>query len=538
MAFIQSQKHEGWTVSPTLYDDGGFSGGTLERPALKRLMADIEAGKIDVIVVYKVDRLTRALSDFAKLVEIFDRRGVSFVSITQQFNTTTSMGRLTLNVLLSFAQFEREVIGERVRDKIAASKKKGMWMGGMPPLGYDVRERKLVVNDDEARTVVAIYRRYLALESVHALKDALAGAGITSKRRLRPDGTAYGGQRLSRGALYLMLQNRIYRGEITHKGTSYPGEHPAIIEQLLWNQVQAVLAKNRTERSTGSRANHPNLLAGLVFDESGDRLTPTYAVKKGTRYRYYVSTGLLTGARTNRSNRRRIPAGNLEDLVMDRLRAFLTDPKTVLEAVDPETDGGSHQSQLIERSRQIAEELRDRVPNDVKAALMTLACRVVIKSDRVEINISRLRLAALLAGQSIDPIVQDRKLDCNPDEILTLVASARLKRVGREMKMLVENSEDHATADPSLLRIIARAHDIQARLIHNTELTVHDIAREERVSAAYIYNLLRLPWLAPDITAAIVNGRQPQQLNAMTLMRRASRLPADWHEQRTQLGFR
>ena len=207
VAFILSQKHEGWTVSPTLYDDGGFSGGSLERPALKRLLADIEAGQVDIIVVYKVDRLTRALSDFAKLVELFDRCGVSFVSITQQFNTTTSMGRLTLNVLLSFAQFEREVIGERVRDKIAASKKKGMWMGGMPPLGYDVKDRKLVVNEHEARTVVGIYRRYLALKSVHALKDELAEAGIRSKRRTRPDGTAYGGHKLSRGALYLMLRN-------------------------------------------------------------------------------------------------------------------------------------------------------------------------------------------------------------------------------------------------------------------------------------------------------------------------------------------
>ena len=187
-AFIQSQKHEGWTVLPTLYDDGGFSGGSLERPALKRLMADVEAGQVDVIVVYKVDRLTRALSDFAKLVDLFDRRGISFVSITQQFNTTTSMGRLTLNVLLSFAQFEREVIGERVRDKIAASKKKGMWMGGMPPLGYDVKDRKLVVNIDEARTVVGIYRRYIALKSVRTLKDELAEAGTKSKRRVRPDG--------------------------------------------------------------------------------------------------------------------------------------------------------------------------------------------------------------------------------------------------------------------------------------------------------------------------------------------------------------
>src|SRR5450756_1355582 len=214
-AFILSQKHEGWTVLPTLFDDGGYSGGTMERPALQRLLADIEAGQIDVVVVYKVDRLTRALSDFAKLVEVFDRRGVSFVSITQQFNTTTSMGRLTLNVLLSFAQFEREVIGERVRDKIAASKKKGMWMGGFPSLGYDVRDRKLIINEAEARAVVDIYQRYLKLRSVRALGEELAAAGIRSKRRFRPDGTEYGHQRFSHGALYLMLQNRTYRGEAT-----------------------------------------------------------------------------------------------------------------------------------------------------------------------------------------------------------------------------------------------------------------------------------------------------------------------------------
>jgi site-specific DNA recombinase len=220
---------------PALYDDGGFSGSTMERPSLKRLIADIEAGQIDVVVVYKVDRLTRALSDFAKLVEIFDRRGVSFVSITQQFNTTTSMGRLTLNVLLSFAQFEREVTGERIRDKIAAPKKKGLWMGGMPPLGYDVKDRKLVINEAEARTVLEIYRRYLTLKSVHALRDELAEAGIASKRRLRADGTDYGGQTFSRGALYLILQNRLYRGEIAYKGTVYPGEHPAIVAKPLWD---------------------------------------------------------------------------------------------------------------------------------------------------------------------------------------------------------------------------------------------------------------------------------------------------------------
>jgi site-specific DNA recombinase len=536
-AFIQSQRHEGWLPLPALYDDGGYSGGTLERPALKRLLADIEAGQIDVVVVYKVDRLTRALSDFAKLVDIFDRCGVSFVSITQQFNTTTSMGRLTLNVLLSFAQFEREVIGERVRDKIAASKKKGMWMGGMPPLGYDVKDRQLIINEAEAHTVIDIYRRYLALKSVRALADELATAGIRSKRRIRPDGTEYGGQKLSRGALYLMLQNRIYRGEITHKGHSYSGNHPAIIEQPLWDQVQAVLATKRTERATGARTKHPSLLTGLLFDDKGGRLTPTYATKKSRRYRYYVSTGLVTGAKTNRSSSMRLPAANLEGMVIDRLRAFLDDPAALLDVLADESHG-SGRTELIERRHQVAEELRAEDPNLVKALLMRLLCRVAVKSNRVEINLSRRRLAAMLAGQALDQAVEDPELKPDAHDIVTLAVPARLKRVGRELRMLVDNADDRTTANPSLLRIIARAHDVQTRLIQNARLTVHDIARTEGVSSAYIYTLLRLPWLAPDITTAILNGRGPQYLNAMTLMRRASRLPVDWAEQRTLLGFR
>ena len=536
-AFILSQKHEGWTVLPMPYDDGGYSGGTMERPALQRLLADIEADRIDVIVVYKVDRLTRALSDFAKLVEVFDRRGVSFVSITQQFNTTTSMGRLTLNILLSFAQFERELIGERVRDKIAASKKKGMWMGGTVPLGYDAKDRKLVVNEVEARTVVDIFQRYLKLRSVRSLGEELAAAGIRSKRRLRPDGTEYGHQRFSLGALYLMLQNRTYRGEATHKGNSYPGEHSAIIDQSLWDEVQAALAKNRVERATGVNAKQPSLLGGFVFDATGERLTPTYAIKKGTRYRYYISASLMREARSNRSNGWRIPAGDLEGSVIDRLRAFLADPTAILDVIDEESHTGSGQSQLIKHGRQVAEELGTLAPDKVKGTLMALLCRVVIHPDRIEINISRRRLAELLAGQSIDLTMRNQTPDRDSNDVVTLSAPARLKRVGREMRMLIENTDEQTAADPSLLRIIARAHDIQGRLSQNTELTVHDIAREERVTAAYIYILLRLPWLAPDITTAIVNGRQPQPLNAQTLMRTASRLPADWADQRALLGF-
>jgi site-specific DNA recombinase len=235
-SYVRSQKHEGWRALPQVYDDPGYSGGNMERPALQRLLADIVASRIDVVVVYKVDRLTRSLADFAKIVEVFDANKVSFVSITQAFNTTTSMGRLTLNVLLSFAQFEREVTGERIRDKIAASKKKGLWMGGQPALGYDIKDRKLVVNEAEAETVRAIFRRYLELGSVRELKTMLDAEGVISKRRTTADGDAYGGQSFSRGALYQMLRNRVYRGEIVHKGAAYPGEHPRIVDEELWWQ--------------------------------------------------------------------------------------------------------------------------------------------------------------------------------------------------------------------------------------------------------------------------------------------------------------
>jgi site-specific DNA recombinase len=443
----------------------------------------------------------------------------------------------SLDVLLSFAQFEREVIGERVRDKIAASKKKGMWMGGMPPLGYDVKNRKLVVNKSEARVVVDIYRRYLTLKSVRDLHDELAGAGIRSKRRARPDGTTYGGQKIARGALYLMLQNRIYRGEITHKGRSYPGEHPAIIDQPLWDEVQVVLAQNRVERATGARTKYSSLLSGFVFDATGERLTPTYAIKKGTRYRYYVSSSLVREARGNHSSGWRLPAGDLEGLVIRRLRNFFADPAALLDAVDNHPLNGLGQSQLIKHGRQIAGELSAETPEKAKATLLALLCRVTIYSDRIEIALCRGRAAELPAGQSIDSAAQHQRSNPASHDVITLRVPARLKRVGREIRMLVEGADDQTAADPSLLRVIARAHDLQGRLSQNTDLTVHDIAREERVTAAYIYMLLRLPWLAPDITTAIVNGRQPQQLSAKTLMRKASRLPADWTEQRTLLGF-
>jgi len=261
-AFINSQRHEGWVSLPKAYDDGGFSGATADRPALQRLLADITAGRVDTIVVYKIDRLTRSLADFAKIVEILDARGASFVSVTQQFNTTTSMGRLTLNILLSFAQFEREVIGERIRDKIAASKQKGMWMGGIPPLGYRVHDRKLVIVEGEAELVRDIFCGYAALGSVRLLKDEFEARGIKSKSWTSASGRRIGAKPFSRGALYLILQNRLYRGEIVHKGQSHPGEHTPIIDQPLWDAVQAQLAANTADRNSGTRTRQPSLLAG------------------------------------------------------------------------------------------------------------------------------------------------------------------------------------------------------------------------------------------------------------------------------------
>ena len=498
---------------------------------------DIADAKVDVVVVYKIDRLTRSLFDFAKIVEAFDARGVSFVSITQQFNTTTSMGRLTLNVLLSFAQFEREVTGERIRDKIAASKKKGMWMGGLPPLGYDVRDRKLVVNQEEAKTLLHIFKRYVELRSVRALKIELDAAGIRSKRRTFAEGSVSGGHQISRGALYLMLQNRIYRGEITHKGNAYSGQHKAIVDESLWDKVQAVLAENRVDRTTGADAKHPSLLAGLVFDDSGERLTPTHAVKKGTRYRYYVSRSLITGSAENHSQGRRIPAGNLEGLVVGRLRALLADEGAMLSAIIDAEENGDQQKKLIERARQISGEFPTLTPEAIRSILLTLVSRINIRAEHVEVKLYRHRLHDLIKARSLEAFLVDPAPARHPDSILHLKVKARLQRVGREMKLVVHNADDRTAADPGLLRIVARAHDFQERLIQDPNLTVPAIASQERLTIGYLSRLLRLPSLAPDIVTAIINGTHPPELSAKRLMRQILKMPTDWAEQRKLLGF-
>ena len=317
-AYVASQRAEGWAAIREPYDDGGVSGGTLDRPALQRLLADVEAGLIDVIVVYKIDRLSRSLMDFARLVEIFERNQVTFVSVTQSFNTTTSMGRLTLNILLSFAQFEREVIGERIRDKVAASRKRGMWMGGYVPLGYDVRDRKLVVNENEAATVRMIFQRFASIGSATMLAKALAAEGVLNKR----------GKLVDKGFLYKLINNRVYLGEAVHKGTAYPGEHAAIIDQALWDNVHAILQESPRLRAKNTRAQTPALLKGIIFTETGTAMTPT-ATKKGARlYRYYASMDLIRNRPIGESaGPLRLPAGMIEEAVIGEIRRMIRAPE-------------------------------------------------------------------------------------------------------------------------------------------------------------------------------------------------------------------
>ena len=378
-AYILSQRHEGWTLVPELYDDGGFSGGTMERPGLKQLLAEVEAGKVDVIVVYKVDRLTRALSDFAKIVDVLDANGASFVSVTQAFNTTTSMGRLTMNVLLSFAQFEREVTGERIRDKIAASKKKGIWMGGTVPLGYDVRDRRLIVNPAEAEMVRHIFGRYLELGSVRAVVTLLDMEGWRTKIQIRASGPHRGGVAFGRGGVLHLLKNRIYLGEIVHKGVSYPGEHEPIVPKGLWDAVQAKLATRDHAGDRAMRSLSPSLLVGLLHDGLGRRMSPSNANKQGKRYRYYITH------EQQRIDRNlptwRVPAHELEQMVLNNLRGFLCDGTAIHNAIG--IDDGAEIDAALKVARTAAASLGEGIAASQRAVLQDIIERIDLHDDPV-----------------------------------------------------------------------------------------------------------------------------------------------------------
>lgn len=475
-AYIRSQAHEGWVLIPTEYDDGGYSGGSMVRPALKRLMADIEARKVDTIVVYKVDRLTRSLADFAKIVEALDRQGVSFVSVTQQFNTTSSMGRLTLNVLLSFAQFEREVTGERIRDKFAASKKKGMWMGGPVPLGYDVRDRKLIVNEAEAETVRQIYRRYLELGTVPKLVEALKAAGITSKKTVAGADRIRGGGSMGRGALYSLLRNQIYLGRIPHKGKVYDGQHDAIVPAALWEKAQALLLKNAAQTKGQRHTKYPAPLRGKLFDSAGHEMVARSSFKKDARrYRYYMSQAILQGSRDQAGKVGFVPAHIVEPLLLSAIAA-----KPV--------------AQLDEAA---------------KAAMFDQIERATLYPDRIVVG--------LKANHGTSPIEIPIRMD-------------------RTRAELIVTSRDPAhqptlpRIDKTLVRALARAYAMRLKLENGEATSVTDLVAQFGLADSYIRKILPIGFLAPDLMERILDGQQPARLKLSHIS--DDKLPISWTAQR------
>lgn len=500
-AYILSQASEGWEAVSELYDDGGWSGGTMNRPAITQLLNDVKAGKVDVIVVYKVDRLTRSLADFAKIVEILDENEASFVSVTQSFNTTTSMGRLTLNVLLSFAQFEREVTGERIRDKVAASKKKGMWMGGGVPFGYDVVERQLVINQSESKIVRWMFKRYAAVKSVPQLVEELAAKGIKTRQRVWKTGKVVGGIHFKTGTLTHLLQNPVYIGKVRHKEDVYEGAHQSIILQKLFDTVQDTFEANRNSNALGKKSRNPSLLTGIITDPDGKPMTPTHATKGSKRFRYYV-TRTQPG---DQSTKWRMPAGEIERLVVD------TTAKQLCFVDSNGDETAAHLSDQLNKSREIAAAL---------PGMTIIAQRRILlgRKIRVEVHKAAIRIHFKPSDQ---------------DEPSSISVKAKLVSKGSDLKLAI--APDHGPPkrdpDPVLLRLIAHAFAAQDLLLSGKPSPM--IAE---YSPRHIQQLTRLSYLAPDIISAIVDGTQPVDLTGRKILRIGS-VPLCWKAQRQLLGF-
>lgn len=522
-AYIASQRHEGWVPDKTRYDDGGISGGTLARPAMTRLLADIDAGHIQMVVVYKIDRLTRSLADFAKLVERFDAAGCSFVSVTQAFNTATSMGRLTLNVLLSFAQFEREVTAERIRDKIAASKKKGLWMGGVPPLGYDPHPdpkiRGLVINPNEAKTVVAIFQLYVALGCLNAVMRNANDLGLRSKRHHFTSGRTQGGAPFSRGQIYHLLRNPIYIGKIRHKTKVWDGQHEAIIDAELWTEVQAKLqhASVRPRSKSGSKGRPSKTgaspLAGKLRDETKDRLTPTHTQRHGRWLRYYVSNRLISGGTDPQGWR--LPAMALEEAVAGIIGRYIGTLATGHQLCT------SSDLATGEATRSRAMDLAQRLSKGEPDLLETLVVegRLAKGSIALSLDVEALALQLGLKPEEVDPAVRH------------IQAPFEVRRRGVEGKIV---AGDHEPApDRTLLRALAQAHAWTTALRNGAPLS--DLAAKARFSEAYIRTRAQLAILSPAIQRAILEGRQPPELTLERIVRKP--IPLDWIVQGRIYGF-
>lgn len=526
-AFIKSQRGLGWMPLPNRYDDGGQSGGTMDRPALQTLLEDIHHGKVDLVVVYKVDRLTRSLADFAKIVEIFDARSVSFVSVTQQFNTTTSMGRLTLNMLLSFAQFEREVTAERIRDKIAASKQKGMWMGGLPPLGYDLKDKKLVINTAEAASVKVLFRQYLTLNSVAGLQAFARRRNIRTKRRRIGDRTL-GGRPFTRGHLHQILRNPVYVGRVTHKGKVYEGQHVPIVDRTTWENVQKALFEYGQKRSSKTNLKGDYLLSGLLFDEAGVTLSTHYAMKNGRRYRYYVSKAEeKTDGST--AKRWRLPAEELERVVIDQVCALLNDRSRLLEALSLVEPSLALVGRIFVTASDANARLIDAGLPERRQLIRDLISRVTLTTSSISIEIFRAAITRRESGTEGFEAGSDEK-------IIHIKSAIEVRKRGVEAKLVIGNNECRAP-DEALIELLSRSHRWLRDLTTGAIDTVRQIASRDGVDETDVSRFLPLAFLAPDVVSAILEGRQPPELTVKRL-RQASPLPLSWADQRRRLGFK
>ncbi len=528
-AYVLSQRSEGWMLLPDMYDDGGFSGGSMERPGLKQLLADVGAGKIDIIVVYKVDRLTRSLMDFARIVEILDEKGASFVSVTQSFNTTSSMGRLTLNVLLSFAQFEREVTAERIRDKIAASKKKGMWMGGVVPLGYDVKERRLIIDPGSAKIVRWIYETYLELGCVRLLKLKADQLGYGNRNRVLQNGLSVTGKPFSRGQLYNSLQNPIYIGKVHHQGKLYDGQQEGIISKGLWDRVQSLRQQNYGKRKIQKNSQTISWLSRILHDDHGRPMVASQtckggANKGGRRYRYYVSAE-STGDKTNTW---RLPARQIEAIVLDKVREVLLESTDVMNLPDNTVLTAAIAGQLHSKTQTLLNELQNSSPEALKDILRPIIRHVQVKHHQISITMD---LAALQRALNIP--VADRA----PIEH-TVTLPLEIKRRGVEMKLIIPGKqlEPASNQNNDLFKLVARAHTWFKDITSGKITNIQDIARRETIDLGDVSRILPLAFLAPDIVEAIAKNKQPEHLTAHRL-KRIAKLPLDWQQQRALLGF-
>jgi hypothetical protein len=473
--------------------------------------------------------LTRSLTDFAKIVDVFDERSVSFVSITQSFNTTSSMGRLTLNVLLSFAQFEREVTAERIRDKIAASKRKGMWMGGMVPLGYDVRDRKLVINAEEVSTVRKIFALYTEVGSLRSLQLRTQECSLTTKRHTSRSGRVRGGLPFSCGHLRAILTNPLYIGMIRQGKDLHQGLHDPIVDRQTFDLVQSRIASRANISPTSAGSDGLHLLTGLLFDETGDRLSPTHATKQGKRYRYYVSRRSLKGSSTETSKSWRLPSTEIEMIVQDELVQLLSSGPRLLDLTGPSISGAIDIAGLVSAGQAAATDLPNSPIDRRKTLIDTLVRKITVGTDQVTIELS---IAGLLQALGCN-------LDCARNEIdepyHPISIPTTLRRRGVEMKLVLHKAANITTADGCLLALLRQAHQLLRSLTDGSGLTIAELAARERIDVSDLSRTLRFAFLAPDLCEAIVQGRQPIEWTRHSLFR-LSELPVLWADQRTLLG--